>query len=95
MGTLDGDLKKGGNSFFKRVIQAHGLHLDSAPNPMFDADTEDYCNYVFRGSCNSKCARRRTHVPPTGDRKRSLLAFRGQCLCQYNTAKGPDDPDFQ
>ena len=77
------------------MIQAHGLHLGDVPNPMLHADTEDCCSYVYRGRCNAACARRRAHTPPTGDRKRSLMAFRSQCLRRYDAVRGPDDPDFR
>ena len=76
------------------MIQPHRLHLGGVPNPTLDSGTKDCCNYVFCGSCNAMCARRRPHTPPTSDRKHNLLAFRGQCLCRYDSAKGLDDPDF-
>ena len=90
----DKSLKKS-RSYYKEVIQKCGLHCSGIPNPMFDEDMEECGKFVFLGSCNNKCKRKKTHTAPTGQRKANLKKFAEDCHKRHKEEKGNTALDFQ
>ena len=86
---------KRGKTFFKEVIQRHGLHNNSITNPMFKNTKEECARFVFIGICNCKCRRKASHTPLKGNRETKLIKFKDDCLARYNMSKTKGVQDFQ
>ena len=90
----DRSLKKS-RKYYKDVIQQFGLHCQGIPNPMFDEDMEECGKFVFLGSCNNKCKRKKAHVAATGQRKANLRKFNEDCHNRHKADRGDAALDFQ
>ena len=62
---------------------------------MFDKDMEECGKFVFFGSCNNKCKRKKAHVVQTGQRKANLKKFNEDCHKRHKEDKGNSALDFQ
>ena len=80
----------GGKKFFHLVIQKKGLHLTGIPKPMFNDHLEECGKYCYTLKCNNACRRRAAHVPPQGERKKSLIKYKQECFQRYKADGGKD-----